>query len=199
MFKRYGILAAAVALLGALAAVRLWPADPPPAPTPPPARPAVEPTPPTRTTSTTPPPPKPDPTVRATPPAPKALRFEPTERLSELLALEELLRPEIIEGLSRHIEKEGESLAAEGLLVPLQGLFDLLVAGRPLRDAVAWLIGQHQRAGRDALARHLDHLDNRLRARTLTEDDQVKIKRDQERLNLHQELRTELERSLVTP
>lgn len=200
MLKRYGILAAAVALIGAMAAARLLREDPPPAPPEAPARSVVE-TPPTTTvtppprTTLTPPRNGKTPAVRTSEP----VRFDPTPRLEELLALEAILRGEIIADLSRHIEKEGESLAAEGLLVPLQGLLDQLLAERALREAIDWLAGNHGSVGRDALMSHLDHQVRHVRARAVTGVDPKEIEKDQVKLNQLQELRTELERSLLGP
>ena len=202
MWKRYGIIGLVGLLLAGLAAARLLRDDaPPPKQTPP--------TPPERPAADVQTPPASNPTPPATtpsrngktpvPPPAASMRFEPTDRLSELLEMDELLRPEIVEELSRHIEKEGESLAAQGLLVPLQGLFDLLVAGRTLREAIAWLIENHQGAGREALMGHLDFQVRHTRARAVTGVDPKKIKRDQEKLNRLEEMRTELERSLLGP
>ena len=138
--------------------------------------------------------------VGAPPKQSDSLIFEPTERLTELLAAFEgpLFRAELLAKISRHIEEEGGALRVEGLIEPLQEILQHLETEAKLPDTLRTVLAGHGEWGRRSLNRFLDFQHARY-VQKLEEagDDESRALPIQLKIDGVEELRQELEQSIT--
>jgi hypothetical protein len=203
--KRYGVILAAAALLGAVGVGRwasrssdLKPApavehrlataspDPVP-PTPAPPKPRKDET------------PKPRKSSPLTSVSAPTLALSPTPRLGEILKGYEgpVFRGEFLASVSRQIHEEGDALRAEGLLDPMNLLLAQLEANRSLEESLRTVVRDHEEAGRVALLRHVDYQMNRTAVKMELSGSRQDSLTD--RYRQLAEFRRELEGSIVKP